>query len=172
MKNLRFKSVVLAVTAALAIGSVTLYAQKHGDAHKRGGHGKMEMLKGKIAKELNLTVDQQTKLENMWKSFKESNKATREQLQDNRKQLRELMKTDNYSKAQAEQLIKQNAELEAKLKIARLNQMDEMKKVLTAEQQAKFKELREKRFEKMKDRRENREMKRDNRANPQERSTK
>lgn len=161
MKNLRFKTGIAALIAVFAIGATTAaYADRHGRG--KGNHGEMGMLHGKLAEKLNLTAEQKTKLQEMWKAFKESNKATHEQIQQNRKQLHELTSTENYSRTQAEQLIKHNSELQAKMKIAMLNQMEEMKKVLTPEQQQKFKELRAERGFKMAKRKGNHEMK-DNR---------
>ncbi|MES2764565.1 MAG: Spy/CpxP family protein refolding chaperone [Bacteroidota bacterium] len=161
MKNLRFKSAVAALAATLAIGATTVYAQHEGGKHGRGGDRMEMMMHGKLAEKLNLTADQKTKLQEMWKTFKESNKATHEQIKQNQKQLHEMMKSDNYNRATTEQLIKQNSELQAKMKLAMLDKMQEMKKILTPEQLAKFKELRTEREGKMKDRRENRKEKRE-----------
>ncbi len=167
MKNLRFKSALMAVITVIAIGATNLYAQHECSPRERGGDDMEMMMHGKLAEKLNLTSDQKTKLRDMWKSFKESNKATHEQIKQNRKQLHDMMKDDNYSRAKAEPLIRQNSELQAKMKLAMMDKMQEMKKILTPEQLTKFKEIRAEHEGKMKgrweDRKEKREMKQDNR---------
>ncbi len=97
---------------------------------------------GRLAKELNLTPEQQKTLEDMRKARMEEFKTSRDQTMKVRQQLRELMKDPKANEAKLDGLIDQMSKARADRAKAALKSRLEWQKVLTPEQLEKMKTLR------------------------------
>lgn len=105
-------------------------------------HGKHsgEGFKQKL-QQLNLTPEQQAKIDALMQSGKEQKQANREQLKAKFKELMAVLKSDSGTKEQALALHREISQMKSAMGEQRINKMFEMKAILTPEQQAKFKTL-------------------------------
>jgi Spy/CpxP family protein refolding chaperone len=136
------------MTAVLALSVPVVYADNGNGGNFRDGHwGKQcHYMKGKSCHKLNLTDDQKKQLKDIWQKQREAMKATFEQIKANREALtNELLQTtpdvnkinDLKSKMEA---------LGAQMLDNRINSDLEVKKILTAEQFAKYLEFQKHKF--------------------------
>ena len=153
----RFKVLAIATLSAIALAASIAVAQSvtpdQGNAQgtrteRRGGrgghkgHGWGGMREGGFFKQLNLTEDQKTKLEQIRQNFADRNKPLREQLQAKRQELRQANEGGTFNEALATQKLTEMASLQAKLMGERARLHQEMLSVLTAEQKAQLEQSR------------------------------
>lgn len=117
------------------------------DGDKRG-HGPQ-----RIFKELNLSSEQQTQIDALREQMKSGSKELHQKLRDLREKERALI--DQYDEKTARSVIAEKADVMQKLDFMRLQNMQQVNALLTAEQREKMRSLMEKRKQKKgKDRRE------------------
>ena len=150
--NKRFKTVAIAAISSIALAGSIVFAQtttpdqsnpqgtrterRAGGKHR--GHGFGGMRRGGFFRQLNLTEDQKTKIQQIRQSFGERNKPLREQLRAKRQELRQANEGGTFNEALATQKLTEMASLEAKLMGERHRLHQETLSVLTAEQKAQL----------------------------------
>lgn len=150
MKRLgKIKALAIAALAAIAIATPFALAQtkghEHGDRQRAhgdwrgagGGH-----FGGGMFRDLNLTDDQKTKLQQLRQSFAEQTKPLREQLRAKHQELRQLNEGSTFDEALATQKLTEAAASEAKLMAAEFNLRQQMLAVLTPEQKTQLEQRR------------------------------
>ncbi len=151
----RFKTLAIATLSAIALAASIAVAQtvtpdqgntqdtrterraRRGQ-HKGHGWGGMRRGGGGFFKQLNLTEDQKTKIQQIRESFAERNKPLREQLRAKRQELRQANEGGTFNEALATQKLTEMASLQAKLMGERAKLHQETLSVLTAEQKAQL----------------------------------
>lgn len=104
-------------------------------------------LKEGIYKELNLTPQQQKKLEENRKVQAEKTSQLRTVTREKEKELQQLLKDPVVTKAKVEPLVNEIKSLQAQLIDQRISSIFAVRQILTPEQLAKFNQLMEKRKE-------------------------
>ncbi len=94
----------------------------------------------KIARKLELTEEQQTKVKELSTELQKTTKDLRKSISENRKKILEMITNDTYSTANAEVLLKENAELERKIDATTLATHEKLMALLTSTQLQKLKE--------------------------------
>jgi len=122
------------------------YAQIQEKDKQAGGR-----LKGGIYKELNLTPEQQNKLEANRKSQREKTSQLRTAMKEKNEALQQVLKDPAVTREKFEPLVNEIKSLQAQLIDQRINGILAVKDILTPEQFAKFNQLMEKRKEGRKD---------------------
>jgi Spy/CpxP family protein refolding chaperone len=136
------------MSAVLVLSAPVVYADNGNGGNFGDGHGDKQgsYMKGKFCHKLNLTDDQQKQLKDIWQKQRETMKATFKQIKANREALtNELLQTtpdvnkinDLKSKIKA---------LGAQMLDSRINSDLEVKKILTAQQFAKYLEIQKAKF--------------------------
>ena len=150
--NKRFKTAAIATLSAIALATSIAFAQTatpgqgdtQGTRTERHGGGKHRgrdwggMRRGGFFRQLNLTEDQKTKIQQIHQSFAERNKPLREQLRAKRQELRQANEGGTFNEALATQKLTEMASLEAKLMGERFKMEQETLSVLTPEQKAQL----------------------------------
>jgi len=95
----------------------------------------------RIASELKLTPDQQKKIADIHYSYSKKVVDLRAEIQKKAIDLNKIIESEDFTREQIEPLVKEIANLEAELRINRLMELGEMRKVLTQEQRDKLREL-------------------------------
>jgi len=136
------------LTATLAT-SLAVFAQANPDRpYKPHGDGPRSGPLYKGMRELNLTEEQREKMRTLMEQSRESLMPRMEALAAERKKLREIMDTDPVNPAAITAQTQRVAQLEAELNIARAKNREQMEAVLTPDQRAKWREMREQRRKK------------------------
>lgn len=151
------------IITALAVLSVVLLFTADGFAQHRPGMGRgkahmqrspsriLHVLKAQ-QEELKVTDDQLKKIENIVFSFEEQQIAMKSQADSNRLEMKKLMSDkDNIDYDQVKSAFVKAAEHRAEMFISRLKLHDEVKMVLTPEQQEALKSMRIERFKEGRD---------------------
>jgi Spy/CpxP family protein refolding chaperone len=128
--------IIKAAVVTLAVGMFMVsgaYAGQVGCAPE----GKGDMTK-KMAKELNLTADQQAKLEANKAARYEKMKTLREAMKANRDKFREEMKKPDVARAGIEPIVSEMKSLQGQMIDQRVDGIFEVKGILTPEQFEKF----------------------------------
>ncbi|MDQ3473718.1 MAG: Spy/CpxP family protein refolding chaperone [Acidobacteriota bacterium] len=112
---------------------------KHGGFGHRGDRGG---IRGMMFRGVNLTEDQKAKIKTISESFRERTKALHQELRAKRQELRQSNQSGTFNEALATQKLTETAGLQAKLMGERFKMRQEMKAVLTAEQQAQIEQKR------------------------------
>ena len=149
--NKRFKTVAIAAISSIALAGSIVFAQtttpdqsntqgtrterRAGGKHRGHGFGGM---RGGFFRQLNLTEDQKTKIQQIRQSFAERNKPLREQLRAKRQELRQASEGGTFNEALDTQKLTEMASLEAKLMGERFKMHQETLSVLTPEQKAQL----------------------------------
>lgn len=144
MKNIKAIIMGLAVVF-LTVSAV--YAQTQ-STYKQRGDGQKE----RIFKELNLTQEQQKKLEENRKAQGEEIAKLRATIKEKQTKLQEELKSPSVTRATVEPLVNEIKSLQAQLIEHRINGIFAVKEILTPEQFAKFQQMTEKRQENRKGR--------------------
>jgi Spy/CpxP family protein refolding chaperone len=100
-----------------------------------------------IYKELNLTPEQQQKLEENRKAHREKTSQLRTAMMEKEKQLQQVLKDPGVSNAKVEPLVSEIKSLQAQLIDQRVSGIFAVKEILTSEQISKLNQLMEKRKE-------------------------
>lgn len=128
--NLYKKTLIVAATLILSAGAAFSQADSHGRGRKGGF--------GRIAAELNLTEDQKQQAKAIQQKYQLSD-AEKTQARELHMKLREARQANNT--AEVERLKGESAAFMKKSRESRVAQREEMRSILTPEQQAKFSEL-------------------------------
>lgn len=146
MKSFRFRLLIAAL--AVVLGSALAKAQTTSDApppppmhgpgmHGPGMHGPMM---GFFARSLNLTDDQKTQMKAIMQKAKPTVQPLHQQARQIDQQIRQYVE-GNYDEAKVRALAQQKAQLEVELTVAETHIHNQMYQVLTADQQAKVKQM-------------------------------
>jgi len=144
MKKTRLVMIGLAVSF-LTVSSV--YAQEQNVGKPDGARAKEG-----IYKELNLTPEQQQKLEENRKVHREKTTQLRTTMMEKEKQLQQALKDPVVTRAKVEPLVNEIKSLQAQLIDQRVSGIFAVKEILTPEQISKLHQAMEKRKEGRKDR--------------------
>jgi Spy/CpxP family protein refolding chaperone len=137
----KIKSVVVGLTVVL-LATNAAYAQQQ-STDKQGGNGK----KGEIFKELNLTAEQDKKLQENRLTERQEMMGLRNSMKEKQEQLQKVLEDSNTTKATVEPLAAEIKALQGQLVDHRINAIFAVKEILTPEQFAKFQQIMEKKKE-------------------------
>ena len=118
------------------------YAQMQGEDKPAGGR-----FKENIYQELNLTPEQQKKLEENRQAQREKTSQLRTAMKEKEKQLQQTLKDPAVTRANVEPVVNEIKSLQAQLIDQRVSGIFAVKEILTPEQVIKFNQLMEKRKE-------------------------
>jgi len=129
---MRTLSVILCLTLVMASGSWAF-----------GGKPQAERGKNydRIAKQLNLTKEQSEKCKASNEKLQASLKANREEVKQLAEQLKSELQLENPDRNKVHSLIKKISDQRTEMELKRMDSLLEMRKLLTPEQKAKFKEM-------------------------------
>jgi len=144
MKKIRL--VIIGLVVSLIMAS-SVYAQGQSVGKPDGAR-----LKESIYKELNLTAEQQKKLEENRAKQRQMNSQLRTALTEKEKQLQQSLKDPDVTRAKLEPLVGEIKSLQAQLIDQRVSGIFAVKEILTPEQISKLTQLMEKRRENRKGR--------------------
>jgi protein CpxP len=120
--------------------------QRHCDRAEHMGYGKHQRDPvQRLMKHIELTDAQQAEIKSLTETSRAGSGAPRKQLRENRKAMHELVSSDAYSIDQLRVLADRQARLQADLTVARIDTMHRVHQVLTPEQRAELKALRDQR---------------------------
>jgi len=128
--------------AVVFLATSTVYAQMPGHRQKPADESR-----GRMAKELNLTQEQQVKLEANRKAQRQEVNKLLTAIKEKQAQLGEELKKPGVTRAAIQPLANEIKSLQAQLMDSRLNGIFAVKKIFTPEQFAKFQQMTEKRQE-------------------------
>ncbi|MBS1537508.1 MAG: Spy/CpxP family protein refolding chaperone [Bacteroidetes bacterium] len=94
----------------------------------------------KIARKLELTDDQQTKIKELSTELQKTTKDLQKSINSNRKKVQEMLADGSYSTAQADEILKENRELDRKIDMTVLATHEKLTALLTPTQRQKLKE--------------------------------
>ena len=130
---------------------------KNGQSHKRKEH---ESRGKKMMKNLGLSEDQKEQVKDIHKAYKDKIKAAHKSMSESRKAFRKLSLSDDVNEAELRELSKKISDSMVELAVLKNAIRNEMKAVLTEDQQEKFKQKRAEMKERMKKRMKNRKQRR------------
>lgn len=139
MKKIKLITIGL-VIFFLAVSSA--YAQMQYEGRRAG-----DRLKESIYKELNLTPEQQKKLEENRKAQREKTMQLHAEMKEKQAKLQQVLKEPAVTRAAVEPLVNEIKSLQVQLIDQRVSGIFVVKEILTPEQIAKFNQLMEKRKE-------------------------
>ncbi|UUM30809.1 CpxP family protein [Vibrio japonicus] len=139
------KLVLAAVVLPLTLGAASVFAYG-GKNHHKGPQDECGLgFERGMMGQLDLTEEQQGKLNEMRKSGKDKWKgdfeAKRAEMQAHRAKVHALILADNFDKAAANELAKEMVEQQTERKVQMMERHHQMLSILTPEQKAKFTEL-------------------------------
>ncbi|KPK99188.1 MAG: hypothetical protein AMJ95_00060 [Omnitrophica WOR_2 bacterium SM23_72] len=146
MKKTRF-AVIGLVVFLLTTGA--LYAQPVGEEK-----GPRDGPKGRIVQALNLTPEQESRLEENRKAQRQEMKRLHEAVKEKHTKLQEALKNPYVTRKGVQPLANEIKSLHAQLIDSRINGIFAVKEILTSEQFARFQEITEKQQEHVKKRQE------------------
>ncbi|MCL2915282.1 Spy/CpxP family protein refolding chaperone [Shewanella corallii] len=150
MKAFNLKSIVLATVTGVALMSAPAMAGHHGGEghHQKGGHKmkRCDLMGHGMFRGLDLTSEQKDQIKAMVKTQKEEVRAKRnsEEGKAFRQQMKTLITSAEFDKAQAEELIAQKQEKHQQGMLMRLETQNKIYNMLTSEQQQKLQKRMEK----------------------------
>jgi Spy/CpxP family protein refolding chaperone len=144
MRKTRLAMIGLAVSLLAFSGA---YAQEQNAERPEAAKVREE-----IYKELNLSAEQNQKLEANRKEQREKMLQLRNRVMGKEKQMRQAIEEAGVSRAGVEQLANELKDLQGQMIDQRVNGIYQVKEILTKEQFAKLNQIMEKRKEKMKER--------------------
>ena len=142
MANRTMNKVAALAAAGLfiaALGSQAVWAQRARAGMRPGDRPMM----GRLAQELNLTAEQQKKLEEFRKARQEERQAFRDQMMKNREEMRKLMEDPAANQAKIDALIDRMSKLRADQEKGAVRARVERDKIFTPEQLEKLKAFRD-----------------------------
>lgn len=107
----------------------------------------------KIASEIGLTADQQKKINDIHYSYAKKLVDLRAEVQRKNIDLNRIIELESYKKEELESLLNEIGSLEAQIRLNRIMELSEIRKVLTNEQREKLRELMRKQMERRRDKR-------------------
>lgn len=156
MKRLgKIKTLAIAALATVALAAPLAIAQqtrdgagggkKHGEWGDRRGGGRRGggHFGGRGFRGIDLTEEQQTRMQQIRESFGERTKGLREQLRAKHREVREASQGDTFNEALVAQKLSEAAGLQARMMGEEFRLRQEMHSVLTAEQKTQLEQRRE-----------------------------
>jgi Spy/CpxP family protein refolding chaperone len=140
---------VLSLTIVLA-GAVAVQAGHYGRRHRPHGmtgsglHGLKTMI------QLNLSDAQKSQILDIIEKYENERQSLKRSLREARRQCASVLENEPFNEAEVRNALRQAAPIKEELLVTRLKMMAEVKTVLTPEQRQLFKNLRGKRFERLK----------------------
>ena len=116
---------------------------KHGKGHGEK-HGRRGFDIDRMAEKLNLNDEQRASMQTIVEQSKPEISALREKMRENRKLLKELAHKSPFNEAEVRKLANAQGDLKAEMIVLRMQQRSKISEVLTEEQRAQMKEMREK----------------------------
>jgi periplasmic protein CpxP/Spy len=151
---------VMVAVVMLVAGLAYAETEQAGKQPAQGERGKQwQEQKEKIAKELNLTAEQQQKLEANRKTQRETMGRLHRELKEKQDKLQELLKSADVTKASVDPLVADIKSIQDQLVDTRVNAIFAVKAILTPEQ---FTKLQQKAKQRQENRQENRKERKDN----------
>lgn len=150
MKSNRLK-IFIAAVAVLLVGAVAIAQTVHRASYGRGGGMFGEHMLAFYAHRLDLTDAQQSQLKDIMAREKPALKPLFLQLSQTRHQMRQLEEGDNFNEAQVRTLAAQQSQTITELIVQKARIESEMLQVLNPDQKTKFKEMMDKREQRMMD---------------------
>ncbi len=144
MRNMRLGGIGLAV---FFLTTGTLYAQ-----HPGKGEKEYDGPKDRLIRELNLTTEQQSRLEENRKVQREEMKKLHEAVREKYAKLQEALKNPAVTREGVQPIANEMKSLQAQLIDSRINGIFAVKQILTPEQFARFQQMAQKRQENRKGR--------------------
>ena len=146
-------SMMLAGGASMALADSDRREGRHEMGHYGSGHhgyghhgyGKGCRSIDRMADELNLDEKQVTKMREIKDKYRPKKQALRDKSRDNRKAMRALMDKDTVKESDIRKLADAQGKIKADKIVLKSKMKLEMREVLTKEQRAKWKEMRESR---------------------------
>jgi Spy/CpxP family protein refolding chaperone len=129
-------AMVLLVTGIFLASSA--FAYEKGSRPGPDKEGRQGMMEEKMAKELNLTADQQAKLKANKEAKAGNMKALHEAMKANREKFKEALKQPGVTKASMEPIVAETKSLQAQMVDQRVDSILAVKGILTQEQFEKF----------------------------------
>ncbi|MCX5656811.1 MAG: periplasmic heavy metal sensor [Candidatus Omnitrophica bacterium] len=139
MKNI--KSIIIGLVVVFSMVSM-VYAQTKGESRQHG-----DKQKGRVFKELNLTPEQEKKLEENRKAQGEEMTKLHMAIKEKQAKLQEELKNPLVTRATIEPLVNEIKFLQAELIDRRIGGIFAVKEILTPEQFSRFQQMTEKRQE-------------------------
>ena len=166
MKNLALRSFLVASTIALAIPFAAQARPMggHGHAQCDGGAMSMQAERGmfggdkmpRMLRGLNLTEAQQDQIFKMMHEQQPTMREKAKEMRAARKEMRDMMMSDNYDEAKVKTLTERSAQAMAEMAQMRARGASEVYKLLTPEQRKTLEERKTRMQERMKERMEKR----------------
>ena len=116
-------------------------------AHPGFGPGRLGMMKAPLLEELQLTGDQKARVETIFAAGRETIQPLYQQLREKQTALREAARTEPFDEALVRSQAQELANLQAQMMVARAQLMNQVLSILTDEQKARLKELRDQRLQ-------------------------
>lgn len=139
MKSLKATVLGTAIVMGLGLSSFAVSAGEHRyDRDSRSKHHKMMMHK------LDLTDSQKEQLKAFKETKRESMRSVRAEMKALKKELRQLMQSEELDRGQLANVLQRQASVKAEMMVQKHAAHKNMRSILTDEQRAKMKELREK----------------------------
>ena len=145
---MKMTKLLIVSLAAMFLASGMAYANGGADNEGKEGGKKMK----EVYKELNVTPDQQTKLEENHKAQMEAVKGMKAQLKDDKTKLQAALKDPATTRAAVDPILNDIKALHGKMVDQRADGIFAVKGILTPEQFTKFQAIMEKKKEDMKSR--------------------
>ena len=135
---------IIAVTAVAVLIAGNAFAwEGHGFSGRGDGHDKA---KDAITRELNLSADQQSRLERERTSNREAMEKLHSALKDKKRELQDAIAKPNATKQQVEPIMADIKRLQSDMADKRLDGIFAVKGILTPEQFAKLQSMKERRM--------------------------
>jgi protein CpxP len=142
-------TIFIAAVALVLLGAVAVSQTLHRTGYgRRGMFGEGRML-GFFAHRLDLTDAQQAQIKDILAKEKPALKPLFQQLAQSHQQMRQLEESGAFDEAQVRALANQQSQTMAELIVQKARIKSEMVQVLTPDQKAKFKEMMDKRDQRM-----------------------
>ncbi len=143
---LNLKNFAAGLMALSLVSAGPAFAHQHEGQHYQGQHpggnkGGWEQRKTEMMDQLNLTPQQRQKMQTLMQNKREQHKSTHEALQAKRQQLMQMMQNGSGSREQALALHREISAMQAEMMAQRINNLYDMKSILTPEQFQKFQSM-------------------------------
>jgi Spy/CpxP family protein refolding chaperone len=153
MRYGKWLTAVLALAMIAAIPGTSTAGDRMGKDRHHRGHGPMGL---KILKQLDLTEDQQIRVREMFSAHREEMRPYADQLRAARETMAQTMEAAPLDEPALREAHRALAGVREEMVVARARLNDEVRSILTPEQNARLTQLKAERRERMKDKRERR----------------
>ncbi len=141
-----YKTTIPCFMAALLLVALTAHAETQaGPGRHKGFHG------GRMFESLQLSETQETEIKNLFASSRENLRPLHQQLRELGDLLRSVAESQPFNETQVRYQAQELARVQAELMVARAALMSQVSGLLTPEQRAQWKNLREQRKQRFKE---------------------